>query len=91
MVYGGIRVTGSLYDYLEKTWDESVLFHFSALLEEKLNLISTFPEMYKASERLKGTRECVVTKHNTLFYLFDGQLLNIVAFWSNFQNPEKLT
>lgn len=58
-----------LYDYLETDWNEKVLKTFSIKLEEKLKLISERPTLFKFSRRLQGTRECMLTKHTTIFLL----------------------
>ena len=77
--------------YLQKNWTDRELKRFSKTLEEKINLISEYPLLYKQSERLHGTRECVITKHNTLFYIVDKTTIYIVSIWDNRQNPEKLS
>lgn len=79
-----------LYDYLEAEWTEKVLIAFSKNLEEKLKLISERPSLYKASKRLEGSRECIVSKHNTIFFIEKKDYVYIVSFWDNRRNPENL-
>ena len=79
-----------IISYLQKNWTDRELKKFSKILEEKINLISEYPLLYKQSERLLGTRECVITKHNTLFYIVDKGSIYIVSIWDNRQHPEKL-
>ena len=38
--------------YLQKNWTDRELKRFSKTLEEKINLISEYPLLYKQSERL---------------------------------------
>lgn len=77
-------------EYLQENWTIRELKVFSKKLDEQIELIRRKPATYKASKRLRGTRECVITKHNTLFYVFDETKIYIVILWDNRQNPKKL-
>jgi len=77
--------------YLEENWTEKELSSFARILEKQLSIISNKPRTYKKSERLLGTRECLLSKHNSLFYIADKNNLHIVSLWDNRQEPEKLT
>jgi plasmid stabilization system protein ParE len=76
--------------YLEENWTEKELTSFSKILEKQLNIVSHKPRTYKKSERLLGTRECLLTKHNSLFYVADKDTLHIVTLLDNRQEPQKL-
>jgi plasmid stabilization system protein ParE len=80
----------ALYDYLETEWNEQVLRAFSVKLEEKLKLISKRPALFKASRRLQGTRECILTRHNTIFFTEAKNHIYIVSFWDNRRNAREL-
>jgi plasmid stabilization system protein ParE len=86
------RSLDELYDFLEATWPDKVIIDFTEKLERKLELIHQSPTLYKASIRLEGTRECIVTEHNTIFYKYSEaeNIIYIVSFWSNFKNPDDL-
>ena len=79
-----------IINYLLKHWTEKEIKKFSRTVDEKIELISEYPLLYKRSKRLQGTRECIISKHNTLFYIVDKTKLYIVSIWDNRQNPEKL-
>ena|ERR1700733_991881 len=78
-------------DYLEEKWTEKELRSFAKILEKQLYVISNKPRIYKKSERLLGTRECLLSKHNSLFYIADKKSVHIVTLWNNRQEPEKLS
>ena len=79
-----------LYNYLEKEWTEKEIKSFTKKLDDQINLISKQPTIYKRSERLFGTRECIITKHNTLFYMFDKNKLYVLMLWSNSMGDNRL-
>ena len=76
--------------FLENEWTEKELRNFSKRLETQLLIIQQTPEIYKNSLRKEGLRECLVTKHSTLFYSYDDEKLHIVTIFDNRQDPEKL-
>jgi len=80
----------SIIKYLQSNWTEKELKKFSVKLEEQLSLISEFPLLYKQSPRLQGTHECILTKHNSLFYIVDKSSIYILSIWDNRQKPSKL-
>jgi plasmid stabilization system protein ParE len=76
--------------YLEENWTEKEIRKFTSKLEEQINIISLQPKTYKKSKRLLGTYECLVTKHNSLFYTYNETSLFIVTVWYNRQEPVRL-
>ena len=78
-------------NYLEKEWTDNEIRHFVKVLSKNLNLISVNPRLFKRSQRFRKTRECPITKHNSLFYTFDKDILYVVTFWDNRRNPKILT
>ena len=76
--------------YLQEHWTEKELGAFARIFEKQLSIISAKPRTYKESERLSGTRECLLSKHNSLFYIADKKNLHIVTLWDNRQEPGKL-
>lgn len=77
--------------YLEERWTDKEVKKFSKKLEEQLTIISKNPRIYKKSARLINTRECLITKHNSIFYVFTEDVIYIVTLWDNRQYPKKLT
>ncbi len=73
-------------DYLEYKWTEKEIKKLFQKVEKSISIISNNPEMYKNSQRILNTRECVVSKHYSIFYTFDNEFVNIITFWNNAQN-----
>ena len=79
-----------VFSFLEREWTEKEIRKFSRRIEEQLHIISNHPATYKKSEKLVGTRECLLSRHNSLLYTFNEDTLFVVTVWNNYQNPDKL-
>jgi plasmid stabilization system protein ParE len=73
---------------LEEHGNNQLLKRFSQQLEKKLELIRNHPQIYQKSDRLKGTRRCVIDKYHSLLYSNDSIFVYILTLWDNRQNPE---
>ena len=65
------------------------MLNFENSLQQKINLLSTFPKLGYPSAKRKGVRSTLITKHNKLFYKVDEDKKEIVilAFFDTRQNP----
>ena len=48
------------------------------------------PFQYPESKLFNGTRKCVVTKQNTLFYKVRGNEILVITLWDNRRDPTNL-
>lgn len=78
----------NIITYLESNWSEREIRNFILLLEHHLNLLSRHPLLFKVSERYQGSRECLVSRYLTLFYIIENETVYIVALWDNRKNPK---
>ncbi len=85
-----INTLKAIVQYLEENWTEKELKRTSGTLEQQLSIISARPRIYKRSERLLGTHECLLSSHTSLLYKFSQKYVFLVTFWDNRQDPEKL-
>ncbi len=69
--------------YLEDLGSESLLRRFSQQLEEKLELIKDYPQLYQKSDQLEGARRCVVNKHYSILYSHDRVCVYILSLFDN--------
>ena len=79
-----------LFKYLIENWTQKVKSDFVKKLDNKIILLKEYPESFPESEKKKGLRKCVITKHTTMFYEFNSNQINIITFFDTRQNPEKL-
>ncbi len=76
-------------EFLEENWTEKELRNLAIKLDEILSLISQNPYLFQVSEIKKDIRRVVVLKHNTLYYRFVSNQIEIISFFSNRQSPNK--
>lgn len=84
------RQLDGVIEYLEQNWTDREINNFFKKLERDLVIISKKPETFRLSQRLPGSRECQITSHTTVFYVFDHQILTVLLLWSNKMSPSKL-
>jgi plasmid stabilization system protein ParE len=78
------------FDYLETNWTEKELNKLGLEIEKTLELISINPELFPKTRKKKNVRRVLVTKHNTLYYRTSNKKIEILSFFSNRKNPNKL-
>ncbi|HBX51794.1 MAG: hypothetical protein A2275_18190 [Bacteroidetes bacterium RIFOXYA12_FULL_35_11] len=76
-------------DYLLKEWGDSVAIDFIDKVDQVLILIATKPATFQKTN-FKNTRQIPIVPQVTLFYQFSNDTVELVRFWNNYQNPEKL-
>lgn len=76
--------------HLEKNWTERELRNFSHELDHTIELISKNPELFQVSRKKKNTRRAVVARFNNLYYRLNEDSIEILSFFSNRQDPEKI-
>lgn len=63
---------------------------FCQRVGRSIAIIKNNPESFPESQKKKGLRKCVVTKHNTLYYSFDAEKIYILTVFDTRQHPNKL-
>ncbi|MCL9810117.1 type II toxin-antitoxin system RelE/ParE family toxin [Flavobacterium luminosum] len=79
----------STIEYLEENWTEKELMNLATKLEETLSLISQNPDLFQKSELKDDIRRAIILTHNSLYYRFYNDQVEILSFFSNRQNPKK--
>lgn len=78
-----------ILEYLQDNWPEKVTENFIARTEEVLEHIAENPDLYIYSN-ITTCYRCVVVKQISLFYRVKNKSAELLIFWDNRQNPEKL-
>jgi plasmid stabilization system protein ParE len=79
-----------LKDYLLTNWGQVVLTDFIEKLIESIELVSANPNTFARIPEHWNIRKVLITKHNTLFYWYDNNRIEIVRIFDTRQNPNKL-
>lgn len=53
-----------IVSYLEQEWSSIVSKKYLNILEQKVNLIAEYPNLYEASQKKKSIFRCVITKQS---------------------------
>ncbi len=75
-------------EYLEENWTDRELKNFSRELDHTIELISKNPALFQVSK--KNVRRVVVAKFNNLYYQENNDTIEILSFFSNRQDPDRI-
>lgn len=73
-----------------EVWTQKEAMTFIDLVEETIEKIRNYPEVFKVSQYNEASREALITKYTTMFYRILDGLIEVEYFWGNFQNPDKI-
>ena len=76
-------------EYLEKNWTVKQIENFINRTEQVIDFISQNPKQYHYSKK-KDVYQAVVTRQISLYYRINREEIELLIFWDNRQNPEKL-
>ena len=74
----------------EENWTERELRKLSNEIERVILLISKNPDLFQSSNRILNVRKAVITKHNTMYYRKNENVIEILSFFSSQQDPNRL-
>lgn len=76
-----------LLEYLENEWGKTVADNFLKTLEQRIETLSTLPDIGLKSE-VADARSLLVSKHNRIYYRVRGNKVEIVALIDTRTNPK---
>lgn len=79
----------TLIEYLERNWPESVLKDFQQNLFDKIDLLERGFLQGRSTNKDAAICSVLITKHNRLYYEFEGDNLLLLRLWDTRQNPTK--
>lgn len=80
----------NILGYLNKNWSNKIALRFINIIDEVLRQIAINPKQFPIINKNLKVRKCVVTKHNSLFYLQNNNRIEILRLFDNRQDPDKL-
>ena len=79
-----------IVEYLEEEWSEASAKKFVRKTNKLLSRIAENPEICPAIEDKEEVRKGVVTMQTSVFYRVKDNLIQLIIFWDNRQDPDKL-
>ena len=76
-------------EYLQINFSEKELKRLSQKIESMTELISQNPKLFPVSDK-KEVHQVTILKFNTMYYRLQDDIIEILSFFSNRQNPKKL-
>jgi plasmid stabilization system protein ParE len=76
--------------YLDQNFSEREVRKLAKRIESTLSLITTQPAMFPESHSRKGVRRATILRFNSLYYRVKRRQIEILSFFSNRQDPNKL-
>lgn len=80
-----------ILEYLEEEWSNKVKKRFVAILNEKIEQISNFPESCIKSDFHDNLRMCIITKQTSLLYRINDNEVEVITLFDNRTNFKKIT
>ena len=80
----------STLQYIESNFSKKELRNISKQIDSIIYLISINPYLFQESENKKGVRKAVILKYNSMYYRVMNDTIEILSFFSNRQNPDKV-
>jgi plasmid stabilization system protein ParE len=83
---------GNIADYLINEWSEKELKNFINAVEEKLQLIAIYPDLFQRTNKRKHIHKVIISKQVILFYRKQKakNAIELLIFWDTRRNPTKL-
>jgi len=75
-------------NYLISNWGINVTEKFLNILEKRIYLLARFPTIGRKSIAYPSIRQFVITKHNTLLYEIQDDVIFITEIFDNRQQPK---
>jgi plasmid stabilization system protein ParE len=81
----------STYEYLIRNFSEKELQYLSVEIDNTIFLIAKNPFAFQISLQQANVRKVVVMKYNTIYYRIKDMRIEILSFFSNRQDPDKVS
>ena len=79
-----------IVSFLEEHWSEKQVLRFVKRTEEVIRLIESNPKVYPHF-KTRDIHRAVVNKQISLYYYMTGDLVVLLSFEDNRQDPDKIT
>jgi len=80
----------NILEYLNTRWGQQEVTSFISRTDKTLQLISANPRLFVSSTNKPVVHRCVLTSQISLYYRINNQNIELLRFWDNRMDPEKL-
>lgn len=80
----------SIIEYISEKFGIAMAEKIDIHFEEVISNISINPFLFPYSNKKKNLRRCVISPQTTLYYRFDGDVVELVSFRGNLLNPKNI-
>lgn len=77
----------ALVNQLRQRWSDQFVVKFENSVLNSLKTISVTPYMYPIVEEVTGIRKCILHKNCSMLYKVYDEVVLIIYFWDNRQDP----
>jgi len=79
-----------ILEYLQEKWNPRVVTNFMDDTDDVIEGLKLNPRIYPRLEVNQSLRKAFISKHTSLIYRIENQEIQLLHFWNNSQNPERL-
>jgi len=81
----------NVIDYLTYKWGFKVLNNFIDRYDQVINILSEDAKRFPFVDVNKNMQKCILTKHNSLYFIEMEAVITVVTIFDTRQDPRKLT
>jgi plasmid stabilization system protein ParE len=78
-------------DYLYHKWNNTVVSNFIDRFKKVCRLLLSSPEIYPYINKSLRIQKCVLSKHNTIFFIEEKEAIYILRVFDTRQSPDKIS
>lgn len=80
-----------IVEYIQLNFGSLSKQNFVLKTERLVEFISRNPQLFPISRYKNNVRRCVLSKQTSMYYSFNDEVLTILSFFSNYQDPSSLS
>ena len=74
---------------LRKKWSKKVAENFLFIFYDRVDAIANNPNIGRKTNKNRGIRKILITKHNMLYYEVSGNRIKLLTIFFTVQDPSK--
>jgi plasmid stabilization system protein ParE len=79
-----------ILSYLSENWQNKVALNFINELDNVIKQIKNNPLQFPLFSNSMKVHRCVISKHNSIFYMNESPIIYILRIFDTRQNPDNL-